>query len=60
MPEPGGLALETASAAVRTLASRIPIVGFGATAIRFEATTEPAAAERTVEAVARLSEAALG
>ena len=33
MPEPGGMSLETAAAAVRTLAEAIPVVGFGATAI---------------------------
>jgi arginase len=60
MPEPAGISLETATAAVRALASRLPVVGFGATAVRFDATTEPAAAERTVEAIATLAEAALG
>jgi arginase len=60
MPEPGGLALVTASAAVRTLANRIPIMGFGATAVRFDVATDATTADRTVDAVAVLVEAALG
>jgi arginase len=59
MPESGGLSLDAAAAAVRTLARRIPVIGFGATAVRFDATIDPAAADRTVEAVAVLAEEAL-
>jgi arginase family enzyme len=60
MSEPAGMSLETAVAAVRTLAAEIEVVGFGATAIRFDERTPADAAERTVEAVATLVEAALG
>jgi arginase len=56
MPEPGGLSLETATRAVRTLAAAIPVVGFGATGLNFTAGDGP----RTVDAVAALAEAALG
>jgi len=56
MPEPGGLSLETAVAAVRTLAGEIPLVGFGATAV----TIANGDAPRTVDAIARLAEAAFG
>lgn len=57
MPEPGGLSLETAEHAVRTLAAAIPVVGFGATAVNF---TGAGDAAKTVDAVATLAEAALG
>jgi arginase len=57
MPEPNGLALETALAAVRTIAGAGPVIGFGATAILVGRGGDP---ERTVEAVVRLAEAALG
>ena len=57
MPEPNGLALEAALAAVRTIAGAGPVVGFGATAISFGRGGDP---ERTVEAVVRLAGAALG
>jgi arginase len=57
MPEPNGLSLETALAAVRTIASAARIVGFGATAIRFGAGGDP---DRTIDAAVRLGEAALG
>jgi arginase len=56
MPEPGGLSLETATRAVRTVAAAIPVVGFGATGLNFTAGDAP----RTVDAVAALAEAALG
>lgn len=56
MPEPDGLSLETAIAAIRTLAAIIPVVGFGPTGI----TLANGDAERTADAVAALSEAALG
>jgi arginase len=59
MPEPGGLSLAAALAAVRTVAGRMPVVGFGATAVLFDGSGDPAAADRTVEAVAVLAEAAL-
>jgi arginase len=60
MPEPHGLALADAVAAVRILAGTLPVVGFGATAALFEASTNRAVAARTVEAVADLAETALG
>ena len=56
MPEPGGLSLETASEAVRIVAATGPVLGFGATAVRFGAGGDP---ERTTDAVAVLAEAAL-
>jgi len=55
MPEPGGLALETAVAAVSVLAGAMRVAGFGATGI----TLANGDAERTVDAVAELAEAAL-
>jgi arginase len=57
MPEPGGMSLETAIAAIRAIAAAGPVVGFGATAILIGRGGDP---ERTVDAVARLAEAALG
>ncbi len=54
MPEPDGLSLATALAAVRTLAAAIPVVGFGATAVTLANGDVPA----TVEAIAALVEAA--
>ncbi len=60
MPEPNGLSLATALAAVRTLASAIPVVGFGATAVLITEATPADAIERTVDAIAALAEAALG
>jgi arginase family enzyme len=56
MPEPDGLALATAVAAVRTLAAAMPVVGFGATGI----TLANGDVEATIDAVATLAEAALG
>ena len=56
MPEPGGLSLETALEAVGIVASTGPVLGFGATAVRFGAGGDP---ERTTDAVAALAEAAL-
>ena len=56
MPEPGGLALETALVAVRTLAAAGPVIGFGATAVMFGHGGDP---DRTIDAVAALAEAAL-
>jgi len=56
MPETGGMRLGTAIAAVRVLAAVIPVVGYGATAMNFDRGD----GERTVEAAARLAEAALG
>ena len=55
MPEPEGLALETAVAAVRTLAAAIPVVGFGATGINLD----KGDAASTLGAVVALAEAAL-
>ena len=58
MPEPDGLALETAAEAIRTVArSAAPVVGFGATAVMDAPGRDM---ERTVDAVAVLAEAALG
>lgn len=59
MPEPDGMSLETALAAVRTLAGTIPVVGIGTATALFRPETQEADAERTVEAVAALAEAAL-
>ena len=56
MPEPNGISLETALAAVRTIAAAGPVVGFGATAILFGRGGDP---ERTLDAAVRLGEAAL-
>jgi arginase len=56
MPEPDGLSLDTAIAAVTTLAAAAPIAGFGATAVNLERGGD---AERTADAVAALAEAAL-
>jgi arginase len=54
MPEPAGLSLDTAISTIRTLAAAIPVVGFGPTGI----TLANGDAEKTVDAVARLAEAA--
>jgi arginase family enzyme len=54
MPETGGLSLPTALAAVRTLASAIPVAGFGATAVTLANGDEA----KTVDAIAQLAEAA--
>jgi arginase len=54
MPEPNGISLETALAAVRVLAAAIPVVGYGATAMNFGAGDGP----RTVAAAAELALAA--
>ena len=56
MPEPNGISLETALAAVRTIAAARPVVGFGATAILFGRGGDP---DRTLDAAVRLGEAAL-
>jgi len=55
MPEPGGLAIETALATVRRLAAAIPVAGFGATGI----TLSNGDAGATADAIAGLAEAAL-
>jgi arginase family enzyme len=57
MPEPGGLSLETAVRSVRAIASAAPVLGFGATAVLVGRSGD---AERTADAVATLTEAALG
>jgi arginase len=54
MPEPDGLALETARAAVEALGRSMPVVGFGATGI----TLANGDGARTADAVAELAEAA--
>lgn len=56
MPEPGGLSLETAVGAVRTIAAASPIAGFGATAVLIGKGGD---SERTADAIAVLAEAAL-
>ena len=56
MPEPEGLSLEAALAAVRILAAAIPLVGYGATAMNFGAGDGP----KTVAAAARLALVAFG
>ena len=56
MPERGGVRLGTALAAVRALATAIPVVGYGATAMNFDRGD----GERTVEAAIRLAETAFG
>jgi arginase len=58
MPEPGGLSLDVAVAAVRAIAGTAPVAGFGATAAMLDE-TDRAATERTIGAVAVLAEAAL-
>jgi arginase len=57
MPEPGGIKLETAVAAIRSIASSGRVVGFGATAVLIGRGGNPG---RTLAAVASLAEAALG
>ena len=57
MPEPGGISLETAEAALRSIAASGPVIGFGATAVLIGRGGNP---ERTLAAVASLAEAALG
>jgi arginase len=54
MPEPDGLALETAEAAIRVLASAMPVVGFGPTGVTLANGDGP----KTASAAARLAEAA--
>jgi arginase len=56
MPEPNGLSLETALAAVRTIAAAGPVVGFGATAMLFGRGGNP---ERTLDAAVALAAAGL-
>jgi arginase len=56
MPEPNGISLDTALAAVRTIAAAGPVAGFGATAILFGRGGDP---ERTLDAAVRLGEGAL-
>jgi arginase family enzyme len=55
MPEPDGISLDTAVAAVRTLARAIPVAGFGATGVNLD-NGDPG---RTRDAVVRLAAAAL-
>ncbi len=57
MPEPGGMSLETAVAAIGAIRGAGPIAGFGATAVLFGRGGD---AERTVDAVVTLVDAALG
>ncbi len=53
MPEPDGLALETAVATIQVLAAAMPVVGFGPTGITLANGDGP----KTAAAVARLAEA---
>jgi len=53
--EPGGLSLEMALEAVRTLTMAIPVVGYGATATNFDGGDGP----KTVDAAAQLAGAVL-
>jgi arginase len=53
-PEPEGLALETAEAAVAILAAAMPVVGFGPTGVTLANGDGP----QTADAIARLAEAA--
>ena len=53
-PEPDGLALETAVAAIRVLAEAMPVVGFGPTGVTLANGDGP----KTAAAAARLAEAA--
>jgi arginase len=53
-PEPDGLALETAEAAIRVLAAAMPVVGFGPTGVTLANGDGP----KTAAAAARLAEAA--
>ena len=57
MPEPGGMSLATAVESVRLLAGAMPVVGIGTTAAMRRPDLDLAV---TVEAIARLVEAALG
>ena len=54
MPEPDGLALETAEAAIAILAAAMPVVGFGPTGVTLASGDGP----KTADAIARLAEAA--
>jgi arginase family enzyme len=54
MPEPDGLALDTAVAVIRILAAAMPVVGFGVTAV----TLANGDGALTVDGAARLAEAA--
>jgi arginase len=60
MPEPAGISLVTALAAVRVLAAAMPIVGIGTTAVLVRPDTPEADIERTIDALVALGEAALG
>jgi arginase len=54
MPEPDGLALETAEVAIAILAAAMPVVGFGPTGVTLANGDGP----KTADAIARLAEAA--
>ena len=58
MPEPGGISLETALAAVATLAAAMPIAGLGTTAVMLRPTTSEGDVERTIDAIAAIAETA--
>jgi hypothetical protein len=54
MPEPDGLALDTAIATIRMLAAAMPVVGFGPTGVTLANGDGP----KTAAGAARLAEAA--
>jgi hypothetical protein len=56
MPEPAGMTLATAIAAVRTLVEAIPVVGFGATAITLANGDGP----KTTAAITEIASIAFG
>ncbi len=58
-PEPAGISLATAIAAVRTIAAIIPVDGIGTTAILIGSETPEADIERTIDAATALVESAL-
>lgn len=60
MPEPDGISLATALAAVRILAEAMAVDGIGLTAMMIRAETPDADFERTIDAIAALVETALG
>jgi arginase len=60
MPEPDGISLATAIAAVRTIATALPVEGIGTTAMMIRPETPEPDVARTIDAVAALVEAALG
>jgi hypothetical protein len=60
MPEPAGISLATAIAAVRTVAAALPVDGIGTTAMMIRPGMPEPDIARTIDAVAAIVEAALG